>query len=58
MVNVRKFEMCSYGSASDLELDLESFIRLLQDFPVPNMMVEYTYRFGKLQHVFVIFDEK
>lgn len=58
MNKVRKFEMSNYDSVYDLEADLVHFINQLRLCSAPNMNVEYTYRFGSLQHVFVIFDEK
>lgn len=58
MNKVRKFEMSNYESIYDLEVDLAYFINQLRFSSAPNMFVEYTYRYGSLQHVFVIYDEK
>lgn len=58
MAKVKKFEFSGYCSESDLEADVKCFINDLRFRSVPNLNIEYTYRFGKLQHVFVIFDEK
>lgn len=58
MAKVKKFEFSGYCSESELEADVKSFLNDLRLRSVPNLNIEYTYRFGNLQHVFVIFDEK